>query len=109
MEKIKGRRGWTSPGGEERSNEAGKVVIAHGSSVEFCGATPFGLVDESKESLCGRETDRDLRSACRCVKCFLLFFSDEQRGGVGRGALPDFLFCFVSLCSRPRAGLATVY
>ena len=23
------------------------------------------LVDESKESLCGRETDRDLRSACR--------------------------------------------
>ena len=29
----------TSPG-EEGSNEAGKVVIAHG-SVEFCGATPL--------------------------------------------------------------------
>ena len=25
------------------------------------------LVDESKESLCARETDRYLRSACRCV------------------------------------------
>ena len=49
------------------SNEAGKlVVIAHG-SVEFCKATSFDLVDESKESLYGRETDRDLRSACRCV------------------------------------------
>ena len=46
--------------------ETGKVVIAHG-SVESCEATPFGLVDESKESLYGRETDRDLRSACRCV------------------------------------------
>ena len=49
------------------SNEAGKlVVIAHG-SVEFCKATSFDLVDKSKESLYGRETDRDLRSACRCV------------------------------------------
>ena len=36
--------------GEERGNEIGKVVIAHG-SVEFCEATPIGLVDESKESL----------------------------------------------------------
>ena len=52
--------------GKERSNETGKVVIAYG-SVEFCRATPFGLVDESKESLYGRETDRDLLSACRCV------------------------------------------
>ena len=32
-------------------------------SVEFCEATPFGLVDESKEYLYGRETDQDLRSA----------------------------------------------
>ena len=40
-----------------------KVVIAHG-SVEFCEATPFDLVDESKESLYGSEADRDLRSAC---------------------------------------------
>ena len=37
-----------------------KVVIAHG-SVEFCEATPTGLADESKESLYGREKDRDLR------------------------------------------------
>ena len=36
-------------------------------SVEFCEATPIGLVDEPKVSLYGRETDRDLRSACRCV------------------------------------------
>ena len=50
-----------------RHPQAGKVVSAHGSSVEFCGATPFGLVDESKESLYGHETDRDLRSTCRCI------------------------------------------
>ena len=42
--------------------------------IEFCEATPFGLVDESKESLYGRETDRDLRSACRCVTLFLFCF-----------------------------------
>ena len=51
---------------EKRSNETGKLVIAHG-SVEFCEATPFDPIDEPKESLYGRETDRDLRSACRCV------------------------------------------
>ena len=47
---------------EERGNETGKVVIAHG-SVEFCEVIPIGLADESKESLYGRETDRDLRRA----------------------------------------------
>ena len=46
----------------KRYDETGKVVIPHG-SVEFCEATPIGLVDESKKSLYGRETDRDLRSA----------------------------------------------
>ena len=46
----------------ERQNEAGKVAIAHG-SVEFCEATLIGLADESKGSLYGRETDRDLRNA----------------------------------------------
>ena len=60
MEKIRGRRGQTSPG-EERCNEIGKVVIAHG-SVEFCEAIPIGLADKSKESLYGRETNRDLRN-----------------------------------------------
>ena len=39
----------------------GKVVIA--SSAEFYEATPVGLVDESKESLYGHQTGRDLRSA----------------------------------------------
>ena len=51
--------------GQERSNETGKLVTADG-SVEFCEATLIGLVDEPKVSLYGRETDRDLRSACRC-------------------------------------------
>ena len=41
-------------------------IIADG-SVEFCEATPIGLVDEPKVSLYGHETDQDLRSACRCV------------------------------------------
>ena len=62
MEKIRGRRGGQTSPGEERGNETGKVAIAHG-SVEFCEATPIGLADESKESLYGRETDRDLRNA----------------------------------------------
>ena len=65
MEERRGRRGLTSPG-EERSNETGNLIIADG-SVEFCEATPIGLVDEPKVSLYGRETDHDLRSACRCV------------------------------------------
>ena len=52
VEGRRGRRGQTSPG-EERGNETGKVVIAHGRSVEFCEATPIGLADESKESLYG--------------------------------------------------------
>ena len=56
----RGRRGQTSS--EERDNETGNVAIVHG-SVEFCEAAPTGLADESKESLYGRETDRDLRSA----------------------------------------------
>ena len=43
-------------------DETGKVVIGH-RSVEFCEATPIGLADESKKSLYGRETDRDLRTA----------------------------------------------
>ena len=56
----------TSPG-EERSNETGNLIIADG-SVEFCEATPIGLVDEPKVSLYGRETHQDLRSATKtCV------------------------------------------
>ena len=57
----RGRRDKTSPG-EERDNEAEKVVIAH-VSVELSEATPIGLADESKESLYGRETDRGVGSA----------------------------------------------
>ena len=54
-----------------------KLIIADG-SVEFCEATPIGLVDdEPKVSLYGRETDQDLRSACRCVACFLFIFSEQ--------------------------------
>ena len=63
MEERRCRRGKTLPVLiDERGSETRKVVIAHG-SVEFCEATPIGLVDESKESLYGRETGRDLRSA----------------------------------------------
>ena len=95
MEKRRGRRGRTSPG-EERGNEIGKVVLAHG-GVNFCEATPIGLADESKESLYGRETDRDLRNAdlrstSRHVdgsRDFYFFF--ERAGG---GALPYFFFFF---------------
>ena len=49
---------------KREATRLGKLLsyFVHG-SVEFCEATPFDLVDESKESLYGRETDRDLRSA----------------------------------------------
>ena len=61
MEERRGRRCKISPR-EERGNEtSGKIVVAHG-RVEVCEATTIGLADESKESLYGRETDRDLRS-----------------------------------------------
>ena len=50
---------------EKREATRLNLIIADG-SVEFCEATPIGLVDEPKVSLYGRETDH-LRSACRCV------------------------------------------
>ena len=111
MEERRGRRGWTSPG-EEISNETGKLVIAHG-SVELFEATPFDLAYESKEFSYGRETDRDLRSVCRCVACLLvvIFSPNEQRGGWGGGgggAAILFPFVLFSLFSRPRTGFATV-
>ena len=60
-----GKKRWTrlniSPG-EERGSKTGKVVIVHG-SVESCEATPIGPADETKESLCRRETEGDQRSA----------------------------------------------
>ena len=85
MEKRRGRRGHESPGGE-RENETGKVVIAHG-SVQFCEATTIGLVDEWKESLYGRETDRDrVTPACVAPRhvdasrdFYLIFSPNEQR------------------------------
>ena len=43
--------------------DLGKLSSHTEGSVEFCEATPTGLADESKESLYGRETDRDLRNA----------------------------------------------
>ena len=51
---------------KREATRLGTVIIADG-SVEFCEATPIGLVDEPKVSMYGRETDQDLRSACRCV------------------------------------------
>ena len=61
MEERRGRRGYTLPG-EDKGNEAEKVIIVHG-SIEYCEVTPIGLADESKESLYGREIERDLGSA----------------------------------------------
>ena len=106
-----GRRGWAKvhgrveerrsrSRGEERGSETGKVFIAHG-SVESSEATPIGPADESKESLCRRETDRDLRSACRCDAWFYLFFSERAVwGGGGGGGYAAILFILFSFpCS----------
>ena len=84
VEEGRGRRGWTSPG-EERSNETGKVVIAHG-SVEFCEVTPFLwpsrraegiLVDARRTEICVAPVEDASRE----------FPPNEQRGGVGWGGL----------------------
>ena len=76
-----------------------------GSSVEFCEATPFDLVDESKESLYGREADRDLRSACRCVTCFHFIFSERAAWGLGGRALPDFFILFSFPVQQTTSGI----
>ena len=47
---------------KREATRLGRLFIAHG-SIEFCESTPIGLADGSRESLYGRETDRDLRSA----------------------------------------------
>ena len=87
-----------------------KLVIADG-SLEFCEATPIGLVDEPNISLYGRETDRDLRSACRCVAlfCVCYFSPNEQCGGgvwgVGGDMLPDFFFCSLFPVQQTTSGI----
>ena len=59
----------------------------------------LNLVDESKESLCGRETGRDLRSAPVDARrhLYFIFSPDEQRGGGEGGECAARLFLFCSL------------
>ena len=47
---------------EKRKATLGGKCYIVGGRVEFCEATPIDLADESKESLYGCETNRDLRS-----------------------------------------------
>ena len=63
-----------------------------------------GSAVESKESLHGRETDRDLRDVHASRDFF--FFQRAAWGRGGGGALPDFFFFPVQQTTR--AGLATV-
>ena len=86
-----GNKRWTRLDIARRgSNETGKLAIAL-RSVGFCEATPFDLVDESKVSLYGGETGRDLRSACDASGYFYLFSPNEQRGGWGECAARLFI------------------
>ena len=99
---------------KKRGNETEKFGIAHGRSVEFCEATPFGLVDEPKESFMGA------RRAETCVAPryvdasldFISFSLNEQRVVCvcvcvcGRCQTPYFVL--FSLSSKPRAGVAAV-
>ena len=88
---------------EKREVETGKLVIADG-SVEFCEATPIGLVDELRISLYGRETDRDLRSACRCVAGFIFIFL--RTSSVGGGVCcQTFLFCSLFPVQQTTSGI----
>ena len=61
---------------------------------------PFDLVDESAESLYGRETDRDLRSACRYVTWFLfVFLRTSSVGGGGGGVRCQTFLLLIFPCS----------
>ena len=63
-QRVRGLRGTS----ELPGRPAGKLVIAHTRKQHrTLRSNTLCLVDESKESLDGRETDRDLRSTCRCV------------------------------------------
>ena len=73
---------------------------------------PIVIADESRESLYGRETNRDLRVAPRHVDAsrdFYFIFFERAALGVGRGGVRCQIYYFIIfyLFSRPRAGLAT--
>ena len=79
-----------------------KLLIAHG-SVKFREPTPFDLliVDEPNESLYGRETDRDLHSACASRNLLFIFLRTSSVcvcacvcGGEGYAARLFLLFSF---------------
>ena len=78
MEEKRGRRGSTSP--VERSNETGKVVIAHG-SVEFYEATPFDLVIIART----RDGPRPAQRLDAWRDFYFYFSPNDQRRGVGGG------------------------
>ena len=60
---IRGRCGETSPG-EERSNETGKLAIAHGS---VASTRLKGLASTSRRNLCTDARRTETCVACRCV------------------------------------------
>ena len=69
------------------------------------------LLDESKESLCGRGTGKAetcVAPADASPDFHLFFYPNEQRGGWGGCAASLFSLVLSSLFSRSRAGLATV-
>ena len=105
VEERRGRRGYTSPG-EERDNETGKVVIAHG-SVEFCEATPIGLVDEPEESCTA-----GARRTKTCVEpkhedasgdFYLIFYERAEWGGELH--CPIFSFCSLFSVQQTTSGI----
>ena len=94
MEERRGRRDWTSPGGE-RGNETGKVVSSHG-SVELCEATTTGLVDDPREPCTGARLTTTCvapRHVDASFNIFILVSLNEQHGGRGC-ALTDFICAF---------------
>ena len=87
----------------EKSSETGKLVIADG-TVEFCEATPIGLVDNPCT---------DARPTKTCVvpvdasRDFIYFFgTSSQCGGWGGGdMLPDFSFCSLFPVQQTTSGI----
>ena len=79
------------------------MYIADG-DVEFCEATPIGLDDEPKVSLYGRETDRDLHSACFCF--VFVFLRTSSVGVGGEVCCQNFFFCFLFPVQQTTSGIA---
>ena len=86
-----------------------QLVIANG-SVEFCEATPIGLVDEPKVYPCvypctGARPTETCVAPVDATRDFIYFLRTRSVGGGGGGMLPDFFFCSLFPVQQTTSGI----